>query len=313
MSSHEHQTVLLEEAVSAVLQDPAGVYVDATFGRGGHSRHLLAQLAPTARLLAFDKDPQAIAAGQQLAAADGRFSIIHASFAELETVLASLGLAGAVNGVLADFGVSSPQLDDAVRGFSFMQDGPLDMRMDTTQGATAAEWIAQVKEAELADVLKTYGEERFAKRIARAIVAARATSPLLGTRALAEVISAVHPAWEKHKHPATRSFQAIRIFINRELDDIQHFLQQSLAALRPGGRLAVISFHSLEDRLVKQFMQKGARGDDFPPDLPVTVDMLNPTLRLVGKAIAPSDAEVAANPRARSAHLRVAEKLEARA
>jgi len=290
-----------------------GVYVDATFGRGGHARRLLAELEPGARVIGFDKDPEAVAEGLRLAAVDGRFAMVHGSFAELERVLLEQGLVGAVSGVLADFGVSSPQLDDAERGFSFMHDGPLDMRMDTTRGMSAAEWIAQVKEAELADVLHNYGEERFARRIARAIVGARADGALVTTRALAEVVAAAHPAWEKHKHPATRSFQAIRIAINNELDDIKGFLRQALTVLQPGGHLAVISFHSLEDRLVKQFLQKESKGDDFPPDLPVTADMLNPTLRLVGKAIAPSAAEVEANPRARSAHLRVAEKLGARA
>jgi 16S rRNA (cytosine1402-N4)-methyltransferase len=313
MSSSVHLTVLLHETVAAVLQERSGVYVDATFGRGGHTRRLLAELGPGARVIGFDKDPEAVAEGLRLAAADARFAMVHASFAELERVLRERGLVGGISGVLADFGVSSPQLDDAERGFSFMQDGPLDMRMDTTRGMSAAEWIAQVKETELADVLHTFGEERFARRIARAIVGARANGALVTTRALADVVAAAHPAWEKHKHPATRSFQAIRIAINSELDDIKGFLRQALTVLQPGGKLAVISFHSLEDRLVKQFMLKESRGDDYPPDLPVTADMLNPTLRLVGKAIAPSAAEVDANPRARSAHLRVAQKLEARA
>jgi 16S rRNA (cytosine1402-N4)-methyltransferase len=311
--STQHLTVLLNEAVVSVLGRRDGIYVDATFGRGGHTRRLLAELQPGARVIAFDKDPEAIAEGKRLMAEDARFLIVHESFAELEPVLKQQGLAGTIDGILADLGVSSPQLDDAGRGFSFMQDGPLDMRMDTSRGMSAAEWIAGVKETELADVLKTFGEERFAKRIARAVISARENSPITTTRALAEIVAAAHPAWEKHKHPATRAFQAIRIAINSELDDITVFLRQALAVLAPGGRLAVISFHSLEDRLVKQFFQKEARGDDFPPDLPVTVDMLNPRLKLVGKSIAPSVAEVEANPRARSAHLRVAQKLEVRA
>lgn len=309
MSSFVHQTVLLDEAVVSILGAQDGVYVDATFGRGGHTRHLLATLSPAARVLGFDKDPEAIAAGERLAQEDPRFAIVHASFADILSVLNARGLAGTIDGVLADLGVSSPQLDDASRGFSFQNDGPLDMRMDTTRGQSAADWLASVDEAELARVLFEYGEERHSRRIARAIVKARAEAPITRTRVLAEIVAAAHPAWEKHKHPATRAFQAIRIAVNSELADIGVFLRDALAVLRPGGRLAVISFHSLEDRLVKQFFQKEAKGDDFPAGLPVTVDMMKPRLRIVGKAIEPSAAEVAANPRARSARLRVAEKL----
>lgn len=309
MSSYVHQTVLLDEAVVSILGAPAGIYVDATFGRGGHTRHLLARLAPGARVIGFDKDPEAIAAGQALAAQDSRFSIVHESFADILSVLKAEGLAGTIDGVLADLGVSSPQLDDAGRGFSFQNDGPLDMRMDTTRGQSAAEWLADVAEDELARVLYEFGEERHSRRIARALVKARADKPITRTRELAEIVAAAHPAWERHKHPATRAFQAIRIAINSELADIERFLRAAMAVLKPGGRLAVISFHSLEDRMVKQYFRKEARGDDFPPDLPVTVDMLNPRLRLIGKAIEPSAAEVAANPRSRSARLRVAEKL----
>lgn len=308
MSTFVHQTVLLDEAVVSVLGARDGVYVDATFGRGGHTRHLLAQLGPAARVLGFDKDPEAIVAGEALAASDARFAIVHASFAELSAVLAARGLTGLVDGVLADLGVSSPQLDDAARGFSFMHDGPLDMRMDSSRGESAADWLARVDETEMARVFFEYGEERYSRRIARAIVRARDEAPITRTRALAEIVAAAHPAWEKHKHPATRVFQAIRIVINNELGEISTFLRAALAALKPGGRLAVISFHSLEDRLVKQFFQKEARGDDFPPGLPVTVDMLKPRLRIVGKAIEPAAIEIAANPRARSARLRVAEK-----
>jgi 16S rRNA (cytosine1402-N4)-methyltransferase len=309
MSTFTHQTVLLDEAVVSVLGASDGIYVDATFGRGGHSRHLLARLGATAQLFGFDKDPQAIAAARQLMAEDARFVAVHSSFAEILPVLAARQLDGRIDGVLADLGVSSPQLDDATRGFSFQNDGPLDMRMDTTQGESAAQWLAAVDEAELARVLFEYGEERHSRRIARAIVRARAEKPVTRTRELAEIVAAAHPAWEKHKHPATRAFQAIRIAVNNELGDIEKFLRDALAVLKPGGRLAVISFHSLEDRLVKQFFQKEAKGDDFPPGLPVTVDMLKPRLRICGKAIEPSAAEVASNPRARSARLRVAEKL----
>ncbi len=310
MNTFVHQTVLLDEAVVSVLGARDGIYVDATFGRGGHSRHLLGKLQPDARLLGFDKDLQAIAVGEALATDDERFAIVHESFADILAVLNAQGLAGQVDGVLADLGVSSPQLDDAERGFSFQNDGPLDMRMDVTRGESAAEWLVNVAEDELARVLFEYGEERHSRRIARAIVRARAEKPITRTKELADIVAAAHPAWERHKHPATRSFQAIRIAINNELDDIRQFLRDALAVLKPGGRLAVISFHSLEDRLVKQFFQKEAKGDDFPPGLPVTMDMLKPRLRIIGKAIEPSAAEVDANPRSRSARLRVAEKLE---
>ncbi|MDO8268310.1 MAG: 16S rRNA (cytosine(1402)-N(4))-methyltransferase RsmH [Moraxellaceae bacterium] len=309
MTAFVHQTVLLDEAVVSVLGARDGVYVDATFGRGGHTRHLLAQLDADARVIGFDKDPQAIAAGQLLAAEDARFSIVHESFADILDVMTAMGLAGSVNGVLADLGVSSPQLDDAERGFSFMNDGPLDMRMDVTRGQSAAEWIAGVDETELARVLFEFGEERHSRRIARAIVRVRAENPITRTKQLADIVAEAHPAWEKHKHPATRAFQAIRIFINNELGDIERFLRDALRVLKPQGRLAVISFHSLEDRLVKQYFQKEAKGDDFPPGLPITVDMLKPRLKIIGKAIDPSVEEVSANPRSRSARLRVAEKI----
>lgn len=309
MTAFVHQTVLLDEAVVSVLAAQDGIYVDATFGRGGHARHLLAKLNASARVLGFDKDPQAIAAGEALAAEDVRFSIVHESFAEILAVLSAQGLCGHIDGVLADLGVSSPQLDDAERGFSFQNDGPLDMRMDSTRGESAAQWLAGVTEVELARVLFEYGEERHSRRIARAIVKARSEKPITRTKELAEIVAAAHPAWERHKHPATRSFQAIRISINNELGDVEVFLRDALAVLKPGGRLAVISFHSLEDRLVKQFFQKEAKGDDFPPGLPITVDMLKPRLKIIGKAIEPSAEEVAANPRSRSARLRIAEKI----
>lgn len=310
MTGFQHLTVLCEETVDAVLGDRQGCYVDATFGRGGHARRLLAELGPKARVIGFDKDPQAIAAGEALAGADPRFTIVHDSFASLAIQMDALGLTGRVAGILADLGVSSPQLDDAERGFSFMNDGPLDMRMDPTRGQSAADWLARVSESDLADVLHKYGEERFSRRIARALVAERAKHPITRTRQLAELVAAAHPSWEKHKHPATRSFQAIRIAVNRELGDLEDFLQQTLRVLSPGGRLAVISFHSLEDRIVKQFIQREVKGDDFPPGLPVTWQQLKPQLRKVGKAVEPSAAEIDRNPRARSARLRVAERLE---
>jgi 16S rRNA (cytosine1402-N4)-methyltransferase len=308
MTAFSHQAVLLNEAVVALLGSPEGVYVDATFGRGGHTKHLLSQLSASARVLGFDKDPEAIAVGRALSQNDPRFEIVHASFADILAVITDREWLGQVDGVLADLGVSSPQLDDAERGFSFMQDGPLDMRMDVTRGQSAAEWLAEVEEEALARVLFEYGEERYSRRIARAIVKARAEYPITRTKQLADLVAEAHPAWERHKHPATRSFQAIRIAINNELGDIQQFLRDALKVLKPGGHLAVISFHSLEDRLVKQFFQKEAKGDDFPPGLPVTVDMLKPRLKIVGKAIEPSQDEVEGNIRARSARLRVAEK-----
>lgn len=309
MSSLVHLTVLLEETVAAVLGPANGIYVDATFGRGGHTRHLLAKLGPDARVIGFDKDPQAIVSGEALMREDARFEIIHDSFASLLPALDARGVVGQVDGLMADLGVSSPQIDDAQRGFSFMHDGPLDMRMDTTRGISAAQWLAQVSEAELTDVFKTYGEERHARRIARAVLAEQAIAPITRTGVLADVISKAHPSWERHKHPATRCFQAIRIAVNRELGDLEDLLAHSLEALAEGGRLAIISFHSLEDRLVKQFIAREVKGDDFPPGLPVTTAQMNPQLKKVGKAIEPSDAEVAANPRSRSAHLRVAQRL----
>ena len=309
MNALVHLTVLLNETVAAVLGKPDGIYVDATFGRGGHTRHLLAQLGPSARVIGFDKDPQAIASGEALMREDSRFEIIHDSFASLLPALEVRGLLGQIDGLLADLGVSSPQIDDAERGFSFMNDGPLDMRMDTTRGLSAAQWLVHISEAELTDVFKTYGEERHARRIARAVLAEQAVTPITRTKVLADVIAKAHPSWERHKHPATRCFQAIRIAVNRELGDLEDLLAQSLHALSAGGRLAVISFHSLEDRLVKQFIVREAKGDDFPPGLPVTIAQMNPQLKKIGKAIEPSAEEVDANPRARSAHLRVAERL----
>ena len=305
-----HRPVLLDECLDALNIKPEGVYVDATFGRGGHAQEILAKLGPDGRLLGLDKDPQAVATARQKFANDARFSIHHGSFAELAQVVEASGLFGRVNGVLMDLGVSSPQLDDASRGFSFMRDGPLDMRMDNTHGMSASVWLAQAKEAEIARVLKDYGEERFANRIARAIVAARQESLIETTGQLAAIIKSVMPKQrDQDKHPATRSFQGIRIFINQELDDLRSCLDRVVEVLASGGRLAVISFHSLEDRIVKRFMRDQARGDDFPSDLPVTVDQLNPKMRLVGKAIRASNEELDLNPRARSAVLRVAEKV----
>ncbi len=304
-----HHSVLLRPSVEALQIEPAGVYVDGTFGRGGHSSLILEALGSEGRLIAIDRDPQAVAYGQAHFADDSRFSIVHGSFAMLAEVVQQAGLMGQVDGVLLDLGVSSPQLDQAERGFSFGKAGPLDMRMDTTQGESAADWLARAEAHDIAAVLKEYGEERHAKRIARAIVAARLEAPITTTDRLAKVVSEANPSWEKGKHPATRSFQAIRIHINGELDAIKCCLSQVLDVLALGGRLAVISFHSLEDRLVKRFMRDQAKGDRFPPGVPVRQDQLQPRLRVIGKAIQPDADEVASNPRARSAVLRVAERL----
>lgn len=302
----EHYPVLLQEAIDAVVTNPDGVYVDGTFGRGGHSRALLAQLSDGGRLIGFDKDPEAVRVGQMLADEDKRFSIYHGSFAELAQALPEH--MGKLQGVLLDLGVSSPQLDDADRGFSFQQDGPLDMRMNNSAGQSAAEWLASAAEADIATVLKEYGEERFGKRIAHSIVEARQHTPIQSTLQLARLVSSAVPVVDKHKHPATRTFQGIRIFINRELEDLQVVLQAALKGLKPGGRLAVISFHSLEDRMVKRFMQHQAKGD-APKGLPLRDDQIKRSLAIVGKAQKASSRELAENVRSRSAVMRVAEKL----
>ncbi len=309
MQGQQHETVLLDPAVAALVTDPSGVYVDGTFGRGGHSRKILQVLGPRGRLIAFDKDPDAIAQAQPLCERDERFSIVQGSFAELAARMSQAGLVGNLSGVLLDLGVSSPQLDEAHRGFSFTQDGPLDMRMNPNEGQSAAQWLASAAEQEIADVIYRFGEERFSRRMARAIVETRQHTPITSTLHLAEIIKQANPAWEKHKHPATRAFQAIRIYINRELDDLRDVLQQALDVLAVGGRLVVISFHSLEDRMVKQFMNEQARGDDFPAGVPVMTSALNPRMKKIGKAIKADDDELARNPRSRSAMMRVAEKI----
>ncbi|WP_251978973.1 16S rRNA (cytosine(1402)-N(4))-methyltransferase RsmH [Salinicola avicenniae] len=307
-SGYGHTSVLLDGAVDALIQSPSGAYLDGTFGRGGHSRLILSKLSPGGRLLAVDRDPAALAAAQEID--DPRFTICPGVFAELDQHAALHGLAGELSGVLLDVGVSSPQLDDPARGFSFLRDGPLDMRMDPQSGVGAAEWLARTGEQEMARVFKVYGEERFAKRIARAIVSARQETPIARTHQLAEIVKAAHPAWEKGKHPATRVFQAIRIHLNEELEQLERALEAALQSLAPGGRLVVISFHSLEDRLVKRFIRDQARGDThLPRGMPIREDQLNKRLKPIGKAMRPGDREVDANPRARSAVMRVAEKL----
>ena len=306
-----HRPVLLDRSVEALRIRPDGIYLDGTFGRGGHSGSILERLNEHGRLIAVDRDPQAIAfANTEFEfAGDVRFMIVRESFEMLADVAERTGVMGRVDGLLLDLGVSSPQLDQAQRGFSFQQDGPLDMRMDPDSGLSAAAWLAGAKVDEIADVLKRYGEERHAWRIARAIVAARSEGEIQTTRQLAEIVARANPSWERDKHPATRSFQAIRIFINRELEALQRCLERTPEILKTGGRLAVISFHSLEDRLVKRFMRDQAKGDRFPPGLPVTQDQMRPRFALVGKAIQPDAQEVEDNPRARSAVLRVAERL----
>ncbi len=310
-SSYNHVTVLLDEAVTALAVRPDGRYLDGTFGRGGHSRLLLRQLGPDGCLLGFDKDPLAIATGQALAAEDGRFVVVQRSFAELGAELAQRGWTGTLSGVLLDLGVSSPQLDDPERGFSFLHDGPLDMRMDPSRGISAAQWIATADEDDIVRVLREYGEERFAKRMARAVVQRRAVQPFERTADLAQVLTVANPAWEKGKNPATRAFQGLRIFINNELGDLEAGLEAALEALDVGGRLVVISFHSLEDRIVKQFMRRHAKGeaDTLPRDLPIIPEKFVPRLKLLGKPQYASAEEVKANPRSRSAVMRVAEKL----
>jgi len=304
-----HLPVLLTEAVAALAIQPDGFYVDATFGRGGHSRAILTQLGPIeqgGRLIALDRDPTAIAAGAAIT--DPRFTLVHAAFSRLDEVLASMNISR-VDGILLDIGVSSPQLDDPSRGMSFRFDAPLDMRMDTTQGETAADFLARAEQHQLEEVIREYGEERFAHAVAKALVAARSGQRISSTGQLAALVAAVVRTREPGQHPATRTFQALRIFVNRELEELSLTLPQALGRLRPGGRLAVISFHSLEDRIVKNFMRDAAHPPQPPKGVPVrAADLPAPTLRLIGKAIRASATEISANPRARSAVLRVAEK-----
>jgi 16S rRNA (cytosine1402-N4)-methyltransferase len=300
-----HVPVLLEETMSALHIREDAVYVDGTFGRGGHSAAILARLGVRGRLLAFDQDP---AAHADRALQDPRLELIHARFSTMGAQLASRGITQ-VSGVLLDLGVSSPQLDTAERGFSFMRDGPLDMRMDTTRGETAAEWLNRADEKDIREVISTYGEERFAKAVAAAIVGARSVQPFRTTRQLAEVVGRAVRTREPGQHPATRTFQALRIHVNQELEELEVTLPQACALLEPGGRLAVISFHSLEDRIVKRFIRDRSTGDKLPRGVPVrAAEIPEGELKPVGKAIKPSDAETRRNPRARSAVLRVAEK-----
>ena len=305
----QHRTVLLDEAVEALAiagERANGIYVDGTFGRGGHSRKILERLGAQGRLIAFDKDPQAIANAQAIA--DERFEIVHGSFAEIDEVLAARGISQ-VDGVLLDLGISSPQVDDAARGFSFRMDGPLDMRMDTTKGISAAEWLAVESEQNIEKVIRDYGEERFAFQIAKAIVAGRSKQPISSTRQLAEIVAHAVKTREKGKDPATRTFQAIRIYINKELEELEIGLNGAFRRLAPTGRMVVISFHSLEDRIVKRFLASKANVPQPDRRLPIRAkDLPQPDMKLLAK-IKPSDAEVVANPRARSAVMRVAERI----
>jgi len=307
----EHLPVMYAEALQQLAIKKDGIYLDCTFGRGGHSQGILNLLGQYGQLLAFDRDSDAINSDYaQAMLTDERFKLKHSCFSELESIVKRANLAGKVDGILLDLGVSSPQLDNPERGFSFLRDGPLDMRMDGNAGVSAAQWLASVDEKELVKVLFDYGEERFARRIARAIVEIRAESPITTTRQLAELIEDAVPVREKHKHPATRTFQAIRIEINRELDELKACLQQSARVLRPGGRLVVISFHSLEDRIVKRFIRDESGAKYNPGKLPIKeVDIAKGILKRIGKALKASEQEISQNPRARSAIMRVAERV----
>lgn len=304
-----HQSVLLQESIEGLAIRPEGIYVDGTFGRGGHSRVILQQLSEKGRLIAIDKDPAAIDHAQEHFGQDKRFQIFQGSFARLEEFAKEAQVYGQIDGILLDLGVSSPQLDDANRGFSFMQQGPLDMRMDLTQPLDAARFVNHAAAEEMIKIFREYGEERFAGRIARAIVTAREASPIVTTDVLAEIVKQANPKWEKHKHPATRVFQAIRIHINQELSDLKQGLEAALDVLAVGGRLAVISFHSLEDRIVKQFMRAKEEGNKPPPNIPIRAVDMKTTFKRVGKAIKPQDEEIKKNVRSRSAVLRIGEKI----
>ena len=308
-SKHEHHPVLLEQSINALNIKADGVYIDATFGRGGHSRVILEHLSDNGRLLAVDQDPQAVAYGRRIFEKDRRIEIVHGNFMQVANMVLERGLDKKVDGVLMDLGVSSPQLDDAARGFSFSRSGPLDMRMNPEQGQSAMEWLATVSPNELTLVLKKYGEERSARRIAKAIIDHRKDRDIIDTKQLADIIVKAVPGYERHKHPATRSFQAIRIFINQELQALEQGLQAAVSVLAVAGRLAVISFHSLEDRIVKRFMRDIASPPRMPPGLPIVSTGLDVPYRLVGKPVVASEEEIKRNPRARSARLRVLERV----
>lgn len=309
MTRGPHQTVLLEEAVHALISNRSGTYVDCTYGRGGHSQAIVEQLAGDGRLLVIDRDEAAVNDARRRFEGDNRVLVQHGPFSGLKDYVNNLGLAP-LTGVLMDLGVSSPQLDESERGFSFQQPGPLDMRMDQTRGETAAEWLAGASESEIIDVLKTYGEERFARRIARNILEAREKSPIDTTTRLVEIVETSIPRKEKHKHPATRTFQAIRIRVNRELDELQSCLSDVIELLHSGGRIVIISFHSLEDRIVKRFFRSMEKGEELPSRFPIRdADIKGRKLRVIGKPVRASEAEISDNRRARSSIMRIAEKL----
>lgn len=307
----EHTPVLLDEVLAALDVRKAGRYLDATFGRGGHTAAILQRIGTEGRVVAIDRDWQAIRAGRERFATDERLTLMHGPFSGVAQVVKELGMVGEFNGVLLDLGVSSPQLDDAARGFSFAQDGPLDMRMNNSTGFTAADWLAKTPEHELARAIRDFGEERFAKRIARGIVEARRVQPITRTLQLADIIAGAVPVREPGKHPATRTFQAIRIQVNNEFGEIETALEGTLTVLAPQGRVCAISFHSLEDGIVKRFMQKHSQEDPVYAGLPVVPAHARPKLRRIGRAIHPSAAEVDRNPRSRSAIMRVAERVAA--
>jgi 16S rRNA (cytosine1402-N4)-methyltransferase len=307
----QHTPVLLDEVLAALQVRTEGCYLDATFGRGGHTAAILERVGKEGRVIAIDRDPQAIRAGHERFAHDARLTLVNSAFSQLASVVNSMGLSGELDGVLLDLGVSSPQLDDAARGFSFTQDGPLDMRMNNSAGITAADWLARAPESEIARVIREFGEERFAKRIARSIVEQRVATPITRTSQLAQIVASAVRTREPGKHPATRTFQAIRIHINRELEEIEAALEGTLSVLKGGGRLAVISFHSLEDTLVKRFMQRHSQEDPVFAGLPEVPEYARPKLRRIGKAIHASEAEIRSNPRSRSSIMRVAERIAA--
>ncbi|MBI4006813.1 MAG: 16S rRNA (cytosine(1402)-N(4))-methyltransferase RsmH [Gammaproteobacteria bacterium] len=309
ITEYDHTPVLLNEVLQGLKVSPGGFYVDCTFGRGGHSRAILRHLSEQGRLVAIDKDPDAIAAANDEMRNDPRITLLHGPYTMLKKLIEAHKMLGQVDGILFDLGVSSPQLDDPARGFSFQKDCMLDMRMDNTRGMTAAEWLSSAREAEITEVLQRYGEERYARRIARAIIRKRSEKPFRTTQQLAQLVSEAVPTREKDKHPATRTFQAIRIFLNNELDELSITLKQTIDVLKIGGRLVVISFHSLEDRLVKRFMRNESRGDKFPPEIPVTHELITPRLKIIDKPIYPSEKEISENPRARSAVMRIAERV----
>ncbi|MBO67191.1 MAG: 16S rRNA (cytosine(1402)-N(4))-methyltransferase [Acidiferrobacteraceae bacterium] len=301
---------MLGEVMQALKIKEDGTYVDATFGRGGHTRAILDRLGPDGRVLAIDRDPDACTAAHSLFKGEKRLTVVHARFSDLSKIICRQSLRDKILGIVFDLGVSSAQLDRSHRGFSFLRGGPLDMRMDSTSGETAAEWLAHVDENDLYRVLRDFGEERFARRIARKVVQDRRQLPINTTSVLASLVAEAIPTRERNKHPATRSFQAIRIHINQELEELKAVLPQAIEMLTPQGRLAVLSFHSLEDRIVKDFIRYSVKGDQYPPDLPITKDQLHPILRIVGKPLRPTIDEVDINPRCRSAILRIAEKLD---